>query len=45
MSQAEPMKNAPEDHVTLLEVLDRAAENVGKLFAEPAQSQKDPAYV
>ena len=32
LSQAEPIYNAPEDHVTLLEVLDRAAENVGKRF-------------
>jgi eukaryotic-like serine/threonine-protein kinase len=32
LSQAEPMNNAPEDHVTVLQVLDRAAENVGKRF-------------
>jgi hypothetical protein len=34
LTQAEPKNNAVEDHVTLLEVLDRAAEKVGKRFAE-----------
>ncbi len=34
LRQAEPMNNAPEDHVTLVEVLDRAAEKVGKRFAD-----------
>jgi hypothetical protein len=33
LTQAEPVNNAPEDHVTLLEVLDRAAEKVGQRFA------------
>lgn len=33
LSQAEPKKNAVEDRVTLLEVLDRAAERVGERFA------------
>jgi eukaryotic-like serine/threonine-protein kinase len=33
LRQAEPAFNAAEDHVTLLEVLDRAAQNVGKRFA------------
>jgi tRNA A-37 threonylcarbamoyl transferase component Bud32 len=34
LTQAEPANNAPEDHVTLLEVLDRAAEKVGQRFAD-----------
>jgi serine/threonine protein kinase len=34
LTQAEPANNAAEDHVTLLEVLDRAAERVGKRFAD-----------
>src|SRR5262249_61354614 len=34
LTQAEPANNAAEDHVTLLEVLDRAAEKVGKRFAD-----------
>jgi serine/threonine protein kinase/tetratricopeptide (TPR) repeat protein len=33
LTQAEPANNAPEDHVTLLEVLDRAAAKVGERFA------------
>jgi serine/threonine protein kinase len=33
LRQAEPAKNAPEDHVTLLEILDRASEKVGRRFA------------
>jgi serine/threonine protein kinase/tetratricopeptide (TPR) repeat protein len=33
LSQAEPANNAVEDRVTLLEVLDRAAEKVGRRFA------------
>ncbi len=33
LTQAEPAKNAAEDHVTLLEVLDRAAAKVGERFA------------
>jgi tetratricopeptide (TPR) repeat protein/tRNA A-37 threonylcarbamoyl transferase component Bud32 len=33
LTQAEPAHNAPEDHVTLLEVLDRAAGKVGDRFA------------
>ncbi len=33
LTQAEPEKNAAEDKVTLLEVLDRAAEKVGTRFA------------
>jgi len=33
LEQAEPANNAPEDRVTLLEVLDRAAEKVGTRFA------------
>jgi serine/threonine protein kinase/tetratricopeptide (TPR) repeat protein len=32
LTQAEPSRNAAEDHVTLLEVLDRAAEKVGDRF-------------
>ena len=32
LTQAEPAYNAAEDHVTLLEVLDRAAEKVGNRF-------------
>jgi eukaryotic-like serine/threonine-protein kinase len=36
LTQAEPGNNAAEDHVTLLEVLDRAAEQVGTRFtAQP----------
>ncbi len=34
LTQAEPEKNAAEDRVTLLEVLDRAADKVGKRFAD-----------
>ena len=34
LTQAEPDNNAAEDHVTLLEVLDRAAEKVGQRFAD-----------
>jgi serine/threonine protein kinase/tetratricopeptide (TPR) repeat protein len=34
LTQAEPAHNAPEDHVTLLEVLDRAAAKVGPRFAD-----------
>jgi tetratricopeptide (TPR) repeat protein/tRNA A-37 threonylcarbamoyl transferase component Bud32 len=34
LTQAEPENNAPEDHVTLLTVLDRAAEKVGQRFAD-----------
>jgi serine/threonine protein kinase len=34
LGQAEPANNAVEDHVTLLEVLDRAAEKVDKRFAD-----------
>jgi eukaryotic-like serine/threonine-protein kinase len=33
LTQAEPANNAAEDHVTLLEVLDRAAAEVGRRFA------------
>ena len=33
LTQAEPANNAVEDHVTLLEVLDRAAAKVGRRFA------------
>ena len=33
LTQAEPANNAVEDHVTLLEVVDRAAEKVGRRFA------------
>jgi serine/threonine protein kinase len=33
LTQAEPAQNAAEDHVTLLEVLDRAAAKVGQRFA------------
>jgi serine/threonine protein kinase len=33
LTQAEPANNAIEDHVTLLEVLDRAAQKVGTRFA------------
>src|SRR5262249_57574418 len=32
LTQAEPAHNAPEDHVSLLEVLDRAAAKVGDRF-------------
>jgi eukaryotic-like serine/threonine-protein kinase len=34
LTQAEPDNNAPEDHVTLLTVLDRAAAKVGQRFAD-----------
>jgi len=34
LTQAEPENNAAEDHVTLLQVLDRAAEKVGKRFSD-----------
>jgi eukaryotic-like serine/threonine-protein kinase len=34
LTQAEPANNSTEDHVTLLEVLDRAAAKVGKRFAD-----------
>jgi hypothetical protein len=34
LTQAEPANNAAEDHVTLLEVLDRAADKVGGRFAD-----------
>jgi len=34
LTQAEPASNAVEDHVTLLEVLDRAANKVGQRFAD-----------
>ena len=34
LTQAEPANNAAEDKVTLLEVLDRAAEKVGQRFAD-----------
>jgi tetratricopeptide (TPR) repeat protein len=37
LTQAEPASNAPEDHVTLLEVLDRAAGKVGERFASHPQ--------
>src|SRR5262249_47825706 len=33
LSRAEPAFSAAEDHVTLLDILDRAAENVGGRFA------------
>jgi serine/threonine protein kinase len=34
LTQAEPANNAVEDHVTVLEVLDRAAAKVGERFAD-----------
>jgi tetratricopeptide (TPR) repeat protein len=34
LTQAEPANTAAEDHVTLLEVLDRAADKVGQRFAD-----------
>ena len=37
LTQAEPAKNAVEDHVSLLEVLDRAAAKVGQRFADQAE--------
>jgi tRNA A-37 threonylcarbamoyl transferase component Bud32 len=37
LTQAEPDNNAVEDHVTLLTVLDRAAEKVGQRFADQPQ--------
>jgi serine/threonine protein kinase/ATP-dependent protease HslVU (ClpYQ) peptidase subunit len=37
LSQAEPAKNSAEDHVELLEVLDRAAVKVGERFAGQAE--------
>ncbi len=40
LTQAEPENNAVEDHVTLLEVLDRAAENVGKRFADQPELER-----
>jgi len=39
LTQAEPANNAAEDHVTLLEVLDRAAEKVGKRFVDQPELQ------
>src|SRR5262249_33693269 len=39
LTQAEPANNAAEDHVTLLEVLDRAADKVGERFADRPEVQ------
>ena len=39
LTQAEPANNDVEDHVTLLEVLDRAAEKVGQRFADQPELQ------
>ena len=43
LTQAEPAKNAVEDHVTLVEVLDRAAANVGRRFADQPELEGGPA--
>ena len=40
LTQAEPENNAVEDHVTLVEVLDRAAETVGKRFADQPELEQ-----
>ena len=42
LTQAEPENNAVEDNVTLLEVLDRAAEKVGKRFAVQPELESAP---
>ena len=42
LTQAEPANNAIEDKVTLLEVLDRAAEKVGTRFAEQPELEWAP---
>ena len=40
LTQAEPANNAVEDKVTLLEVLDRAAEKVGTRFADQPELER-----
>jgi serine/threonine protein kinase/tetratricopeptide (TPR) repeat protein len=40
LTQAEPANNDVEDKVTLLEVLDRAAETVGKRFADQPELER-----
>ena len=40
LTQAEPANNAVEDKVTLLEVLDRAAEKVGTRFADHPELER-----
>ena len=40
LTQAEPANNAVEDEVTLLEVLDRAAEKVGTRFADQPELER-----
>jgi tetratricopeptide (TPR) repeat protein len=40
LTQAEPANNAVEDKVTLLEVLDRAAEKVGPRFADQPEIER-----
>ena len=40
LTQAEPANNAAEDKVTLLEVLDRAAEKVGTRFADQPELER-----
>jgi serine/threonine protein kinase len=41
LTQAEPANNAAEDKVTLLEVLDRAAEKVGERFKDQPELEED----
>jgi cytochrome c-type biogenesis protein CcmH/NrfG len=41
LTQAEPANNAVEDKVTLLEVLDRAAEKVGERFKDQPELEED----
>jgi eukaryotic-like serine/threonine-protein kinase len=44
LTQAEPDNNAVEDHVTLLEVLDRAAEKVGERFGSQPEVERSIRY-
>ncbi len=41
LTQAEPSNNAAEDHVTLLEVLERAAAKVGRRFADQPELESE----
>jgi serine/threonine protein kinase len=41
LTQAEPGKNSPEDRVTLLEVLDRAADKVGDHFRDQPELEAE----
>jgi hypothetical protein len=44
LTQAEPANNAVEDKVTLLEVLDRAAEKVGERFKDQPELEEELRY-